>query len=85
VPAVTKVGEAAALEAEAEEYPDERGEILLEAAVAWREAGRPERAYELLEQLVAGGGEDGCYARTELANGYFSDGADEPGDARRAA
>jgi len=39
VPAVTKVDEAAALEAEADEYPDERGEILSEAAVAWREAG----------------------------------------------
>jgi tetratricopeptide (TPR) repeat protein len=77
VPAVTKVDEAAALEAEAEEYPDERGEILLEAAVAWRAAGRPERARELLGQLVAGGGEDGCFARTELADGYFSDGADE--------
>jgi tetratricopeptide (TPR) repeat protein len=77
VPAVTKVDEAAALEAEAEEYPDERGEILLEAAVAWREAGRPERARELLGQLIEGGGEDRCYARFQLADDYFSDGADE--------
>jgi tetratricopeptide (TPR) repeat protein len=77
VPAVTKVDEAVALEAEAEEYPDERGEILLEAAVAWRAAGRPERARELLEQLIAGDGEDSCYARFQLADDYFSDGADE--------
>jgi len=77
VPAVTKVDEAAALEAEADEYPDERGEILSEAAVAWREAGRPERARELLGQLIAGGGEDCCSARFQLADDYFSDGADE--------
>jgi hypothetical protein len=77
VPAVTKVDEAAALEVEAEEYPDERGEILLEAAVAWREAGRPKRARELLEQLIAGGGEDRCYARFQVADDYFADGADE--------
>jgi hypothetical protein len=32
--------EAAALEAEAAEYPDQRGEILLEAAAAWCRAGR---------------------------------------------
>ncbi|MEW2382414.1 hypothetical protein AB0873_10040 [Micromonospora sp. NPDC047707] len=31
--------EAAALEAEVEQYPDERGEILLEAADTWRRAG----------------------------------------------
>src|SRR2546421_4501812 len=69
------VDEAAALEAEAEEHPEERGEILLEAAAAWRRAGRAERASELLAELVAAGGEDGCYARFELAEGYFEDGA----------
>jgi len=69
------VDEAAALEAEAEEHPEERGEILLEAAAAWRRAGRAERASELLAELVAAGGEDACYARFELAEGYFEDGA----------
>jgi tetratricopeptide (TPR) repeat protein len=69
------VDEAAALEAEAEEYPDERGEILLEAAAAWRRAGRADRARDLLEQLIAEGGEDGCLARFTLAEGFFEDGA----------
>jgi tetratricopeptide (TPR) repeat protein len=72
---VTTVDEAAALEAEAEEYPDERGEILLEAAAAWRRAGRDDRARDLLEQLVAEGGEDGCFARFTVTEDYFEDGA----------
>jgi tetratricopeptide (TPR) repeat protein len=72
---MTVVDEAAALEAEAEEYPDQRGEILLEAAVAWHRAGRNDRATELLARLVADGGEDACFARFELAQGYFEDGA----------
>ncbi len=72
---VTTVDEAAALEAEAEEYPDDRGEILLEAAAAWRRAGRADRARDLLEQLIADGGDDGCVARFTLAEGYFEDGA----------
>jgi tetratricopeptide (TPR) repeat protein len=72
---VVTVDEAAALEAEAEEYPDERGEILLEAAAAWRGAGRADRARELLARLVAGGGEDACFARFEMAEGFFEDGA----------
>jgi tetratricopeptide (TPR) repeat protein len=72
---VKTVDEASALEAEAEEYPDERGEILLEAAAAWRRAGRSDRARELLAQLVAQGGEDGCSARFALAEGHFEDGA----------
>jgi hypothetical protein len=55
------------LEAEAREYPDDRGEILVEAAAAWRRAGDDARASALLEGLVADGGEDGCYARVELA------------------
>jgi tetratricopeptide (TPR) repeat protein len=73
--AMTPVDEAAALEAEAEEYPEERGEILLEAAAAWRRAGRADRARELLARLVAEGGDDACFARFELAEGYFEDGA----------
>jgi len=64
---VTTVDEAAGLEAEAEEYPDERGEILLEAAEAWRRAGRSDRARELLARLIREGGDDGCSARFTLA------------------
>jgi hypothetical protein len=59
--------DAAALELDAHEYPDERGEILLEAATLWRRAGDDDRAGELLRSLVEDGGEDGCFARVELA------------------
>ncbi|SDF60835.1 SEC-C motif-containing protein [Lentzea fradiae] len=62
---------AAELEAELELYPDERGEILSEAAHAWREAGDDGRAIELLNQAVALGGEDGGCARVELAEVLF--------------
>jgi tetratricopeptide (TPR) repeat protein len=72
---MTPADEATALEADAAEYPDERGEILIEAAAAWREAGRPERAAELLAQLVEAGGEDGCDARVQVAEYCFADGA----------
>lgn len=58
--------EAEHLEAEALEWPDQRGEILLEAAVAWRGAGDRDRATRLLTEIVAEGGEDGLYARCEL-------------------
>ena len=68
------VDEAAAIEAEADAYPDERGEILLEAAAAWRAAGQPERANKLLTELVEAGGDDGCYARVDLAEACFADG-----------
>jgi SEC-C motif len=71
---VTTADEAAALEAEAEEYPDERGGILLEAAEAWRSAGQSDRARELLARLICEGGEDGCVARFTLAESYFEDG-----------
>lgn len=71
---VSTVDEAAALEAEAEEYPDERGEILLEAAEAWRRAGQPARANALLTRLIADGGEDGCYALVQLAEAQFAEG-----------
>ncbi|MEO3748698.1 SEC-C domain-containing protein [Plantactinospora sp. B5E13] len=76
--ALRAMNEAEALEAEAEEYPDERGEILLEAARAWREAGRPDRADAALRRLIVDGGEDGCYARLQLAEDRFAeDAADE--------
>jgi uncharacterized protein YchJ len=59
--------DAAALELDAHEYPDERGEILLEAATMWRRAGDDDRAEQLLRSLVEDGGEDGCFAQVELA------------------
>ncbi len=65
--ATTAVDEATALEAEAGEYPDERGEILIEAALAWRRAGHPERAEAVLTRLVEAGGEDACYALNRAA------------------
>jgi hypothetical protein len=61
------VREATALEDDAEVYPDQRGEILLEASAAWRRAGEHSRAEQILISLVEGGGEDGAYARVELA------------------
>jgi tetratricopeptide (TPR) repeat protein len=66
--------EAAALEAEVEQYPDERGEILLEAADAWRRAGRLDRAADLLSRLIIDGGEDGCFAMVQLAEVRFEQG-----------
>jgi len=82
---MTHVDEATALEADAEEYPDERGEILVEAAASWRKAGRPERAAELLAQLVEAGGEDGCFARMQVAEYCFEDGAADAAYAELAA
>ncbi len=48
--------------------PDQQGEILLEAAAAWRRAGDDTRALELWRILVAVGGEDGQFARLEIAD-----------------
>jgi tetratricopeptide (TPR) repeat protein len=64
------------LEQEAREFPDQRGEALLEAALAWRRAGDIDRAVELMTDLAAEGGEDGCSARFELAETYFETGED---------
>ncbi|MFC5993472.1 SEC-C metal-binding domain-containing protein [Pseudonocardia hispaniensis] len=61
------------LEAEAQEYPDERGELLLEAAQAWVRAGDRERATRLLGDLIDAGGADGCYARVEMAELLWED------------
>src|SRR4051812_36138645 len=56
------------LEADADANPDEREEFLLEAADAWRRAGRPDRARAVLDDLILGGGEFGCDARVQLAD-----------------
>lgn len=73
---MTAVDEAEAIEAEAADFPEDAGEILLEAAAAWRRAGRDERAIEVLLSLIATGDDDGCYARLELVEVYFDQGAD---------
>lgn len=65
---------AAAFEAEALEYPDERGELLLNALVNWRRAGHPDRAYALADELVAAGGSDGCFARIDRIEFLLEDG-----------
>ena len=70
---------AAALEADAERYPEERGEILLEAATQWNYAGETDRALALLRTVIPGGGEDGQFARVEVAALRF-----EAGDAEAA-
>ncbi len=76
---------AESLEADAAEYPEERGEILLEAISAWRRGGRPDRADELIEELVADGGPDGCFARAQRIDYLYEDGRDEDAATELAA
>ena len=66
--AQTDTQRAEQLEADAVVYPDERDELLLEAAEAWQRAGQPERARALLAELIERGGEYGCDARVQLAD-----------------
>jgi tetratricopeptide (TPR) repeat protein len=66
-------------------FPDERSEILLEAADAWRAAGGYDRAVELLAEVVEAGGADGCLARFQLAEVHFERGADDQAEAELAA
>jgi hypothetical protein len=65
------------LEEDAVRYPEERGEILLEAADAWDSAGNRARALEILTGLIGVGSDDGLHARTHLAEIYFKAGADD--------
>lgn len=76
---------ARSLEDDAVRYPEERSEILLEAADAWRRAGGYSRATELLAEIIGTGGEDGCFARYQLAEIHFERGADEEAEAELAA
>ncbi|GEL17078.1 hypothetical protein [Pseudonocardia asaccharolytica] len=76
---------AARLETEAQEYPDERGEIQLEAAQAWIRAGNLERATRLLGDLIGAGGEDGCYARVEMVELLLKDDRDAEAEGQLAA
>src|SRR4051794_15763697 len=72
------------LEAELEEYPDQRGEILLEIAGVRLELGEPDLAVAIWRDLFAEGGEDGDYARVELAEYLFGVGQDENARAQLA-
>lgn len=59
-------------ELDAVALPGERAELLFEAAAAWKRAGEPDRAIELLTDLVALRGEDGCFALADLADLYLA-------------
>ena len=73
------------LELQAAEYPDERGEILLEAAHHWQRAGDTTRATWLLEEVRAMGGLDAEYASASLADLCFERGDEQAGWAQIAA
>ncbi|RZQ64112.1 SEC-C domain-containing protein [Amycolatopsis suaedae] len=60
------------LEAELALHPEQRGQILVEAAGAWHRAGNQERSAELLTQAIALGGEDGGCARVAMAEFLFA-------------
>jgi tetratricopeptide (TPR) repeat protein len=59
------------LEAEVEDFPEDRGSILLDAAWNWQQAGDVDRAIELLNQVLTLGGEDAGCARVSLAEVHF--------------
>jgi hypothetical protein len=65
------------LEADAEQFPDERAEILFEAAAAWQDAGDVDRARQLLGDILKLGGIDAGMARVQLAELYLTLGDDE--------
>ncbi|MFA1548254.1 SEC-C metal-binding domain-containing protein [Actinomadura chokoriensis] len=54
------------LERDAEKYPEERAEILLEAAGQWTRAGDPDRALRIYDDVMSSGGEeDAQFAASE--------------------
>jgi tetratricopeptide (TPR) repeat protein len=65
------------LEQRAEQHPDQRGELLLEAAEAWQQVGDYERAGELCTEVMGFGGQDGAYARIGLASIWFDQERDD--------
>ncbi|TDO29993.1 SEC-C motif-containing protein [Kribbella sp. VKM Ac-2527] len=73
------------LEAELEEYPDQRGEILLEMAASRLEMGERDRAVAIWRDLIAEGGDDGDYARIDLVEYLFGIGQEEDARAELAA
>lgn len=64
------------LEKDAARYPQERGEILLEAGEAWKQAGDPDRAVAVWNELIEVGGEDAGFARYSVAELRFEQGRD---------
>ncbi len=68
------------LESDLDGYPEERVDILLEAAGEWERAGEFGRARVLLAEVLDVGGEDADWARYSLACMCFQEGAEE--DAR---
>jgi tetratricopeptide (TPR) repeat protein len=64
------------LEQDAARYPDERGEILLEAAEQRELAGQVDQAVALLREVLTLGGKDAEFAHVSLAELYFKQGAD---------
>jgi tetratricopeptide (TPR) repeat protein len=70
---------------ELEEYPDQRGEILLDIAHTHRTLGEFEPAEAIMREMIAEGGEDGDYARVSLAELLFDLGRDAEARAELAA
>lgn len=66
-------------------YPDERGEVLLEAAEHHHRAGATSRALDLLNTVIADGGVDAEYAHASLAEIHFEQGADDDARAQLTA
>jgi tetratricopeptide (TPR) repeat protein len=73
------------LEAQLDEYPEERGHVLTEAAEYWHRAGEDHRAIELLTDAIAIGGEDGDNARVSFADVLFDLGRVDEARAQLAA
>lgn len=84
-PSVDHAKLARQLEEDLTRYPEERGEILIEAASAWHRAGEYDRAIGLLDEAIALGGEDGGAARVELADLLFELHRDDEAAAQLAA
>lgn len=71
---------ALAIEAEAELYPADRSEILLDAGAAWRQAGDLARAFDLLREAAETRDQYGLYAMIELAEIHFERGEPDRAD-----
>jgi tetratricopeptide (TPR) repeat protein len=65
------------LEERAEREPEERAQLLLEAAEAWQQAGELDRAAELCTQVIEFGGEDAAFARVGLAAVWYDQDRDD--------
>lgn len=83
--AATSADQVRELEQALEEYPEERGKILLELAHAYASTGEHQRAVEVWRDLIADGGADGDFARFALAEVLFKQGQDEAARAELAA